>query len=143
MKNKLFILFAIGIVLSVSSSAGADGDVFTIMLREWFPGIENGGVTKGALASGNIFDDSNGNNVGWVNISWNHNGLGIEECGEDTELIRIRIVMNFFEGGRLVLIGPANRPGSRRPRSRPRSSSRGCQARDRLRGLAGSAGQAP
>ena len=36
--------------------------------------------------------------------------MGIEECREDTELIRIRIVMNFFDGGRLVLVGPANRP---------------------------------
>lgn len=109
MKKKVCILFAIGIVLSVSTSVYAIDNVFTIMLREWFPGIENGGVTEGALASGNIFD-SDGDNVGWVNISWSHNGLDIEACGQTTTLLRLKLVMNFNDGGRLVLVGPANGP---------------------------------
>lgn len=36
--------------------------------------------------------------------------MGIETCNADTELIRIRIVMNFYDAGRLVLVGPADGP---------------------------------
>jgi hypothetical protein len=107
MKKMLYVLFTIGIVLSVSSSVYADDKAFTIKLREWFPGFNTGGVTVGALASGNIFDIY-GNNVGWVNICWNHSGEGIEECKETTTLLRIKIVMNFYDGARLVLVGPAD-----------------------------------
>lgn len=109
MKKFIPIAIVICLAISVPTTVYADDseNVFTIMLREWFPGFEIGGVTVGALASGNFFD-SEGNNDGWVNISWTHDGLGIEECGETTELIRIKIVMNFYDGGRLVLVGPAD-----------------------------------
>ena len=109
MKKFMSIVIVICMALSVSSSVYADDpeNVYTIKLREWFPGIDTGEITIGALASGNFFDSA-GNNAGWVNISWSHNGVGIEECEATTTLIRIRIVMNFFGGGRLVLVGPAD-----------------------------------
>lgn len=109
MKKFTFILIAICMALSISSSVYADDpeNIFTIKLREWFPGIDTGDITVGALASGNFFD-SDGNNLGSVNISWSHNGIGIEECNGETALIRLRLVMNFNSGGRLVLIGPVN-----------------------------------
>jgi hypothetical protein len=109
MKKLVYIFIAVCMAISVSSTVYSieEGRVFTIKLREWFPGIKTGGMTVGALASGNFFD-SDGNNAGWVNISWNHDGIGIEECGKTTTLIRIKIVMNFYDGGRLVLVGPAD-----------------------------------
>lgn len=103
MKKIVFIILAVCMVISVASSAFAS-KAFTIELREWFPGINTGDITIGAMASGNIF--FKGKNVGYVNIAWSHNGEGIEVCEGKTTLLSIRIEINFNDGGRLVLVGP-------------------------------------
>ena len=106
MKKTIPVIFSLFLALSISTSAYAD-ETIIIKLREFWPGVSDRTKTTGALAAGNYFSADRQTNLGTVFLSWDHDGNGIEECGEDTKLLGIKVTLKSHDGrNRLVLKGP-------------------------------------
>jgi hypothetical protein len=111
MKKIAHLILAVSLVLSFSSFVYADEypNQFRLIGREVSPGFDLGNITVGALFIGEFFYlDSNGNwnKKGRFGLILDHDGKNIEGCNEVTRLIRSKLIMNFYDGGRLVLVGP-------------------------------------
>jgi hypothetical protein len=106
LKKFILLIFPLFLALFISTSVFAD-ETIIIKLREFWPGVSDGIKTTGALAAGNYFRADGQTNLGTVLLSWDHDGNGIEECGEDTKLLGIKVTLKSHDGrNRLVLRGP-------------------------------------
>jgi hypothetical protein len=106
MKKLLYLVVAAGVFIILSTVALADD--FELIGKEISPGIDLGDRTVGALFVGKFFDSSFSSELGRFTVILDHDGVGIEECGGRTQLLRFRLIMNFDSGARLVLLGPVD-----------------------------------
>jgi hypothetical protein len=109
MRKMAYFIFAVCVILSFSALAYADD--FELIGREISPGIDLGNRTVGALFVGKFFyleECELEGEAGRFTVILDHNGVGIEECGESTHLLRFKIIMNFNSGAKLVLLGPTD-----------------------------------
>lgn len=112
MKKIILIVLSLFLAVSTSTSAyAAFPNEILIMLREFWPGVDDGTKTVGATAAGNYFS-ATGENLGTVILMWDSDGENIENCSGDlppksTKLIAATIILKSSDGrDRLVLWGP-------------------------------------
>jgi hypothetical protein len=111
MKKSLRIIILVCLALIISSIAYADP--LYLYGREISAGHPTSYGVEGATFVGNFFNrpvDEGGDIAGYFTLMLNHNANGIEECGQQTQLLGFKLVMNFFPFGRLVLVGPTEDP---------------------------------
>ena len=114
MKKSLSIIIWVCLALFISSTTYAT-EIYYLKGREISAGHSTSDGVAGATFVGNIFNnpsDEAGDSVGLFTLILGHNGSGIEVCGEPTQLISFKLVMNFFPFGRLVLVKPTDVPAS-------------------------------
>lgn len=113
MKKGTFLIVTLSLVLSLPSIIYADGELMVQMIgREIYAGREMAdGTIRGALFVGKFFNDNVTAELGRFTVILDHNNVGVEECGRDTELLRFKLIMNFHSGARLVLLGPKREDG--------------------------------
>jgi hypothetical protein len=106
MKKTVFILLAaVMVILPVSVSyANGDGTTLRLVGRELSPGIQFGNVYYGALFLGKIYSDDYMTDFGDFSVTLNRVNEGVEQCGQDTHILQFKLVMNFKDGSRLVLV---------------------------------------
>ena len=107
MKKLLFLMFTAVILISFSSVSYAGGTTYQLLGRELSPGIKIGDVYKGALFLGKIYDEfdvEEGSEVGYFTVLLNRVDEGVEICGETTTVLKFRLVLNFYDNRRLVLV---------------------------------------
>jgi len=111
MKKTLRIIIFVCLALFISSITCAE--TFYLKGREISEGHPTSYGIAGATFVGNFFNnpgDEAGDSAGYFTLILGHDANGIEECGEQTQLISFKLVMNFFPFGRLVLVGPTDSP---------------------------------
>ena len=101
--NFMIVLILILIALPATSAGNGLSDEYTLAGREIFPGIEQDGVTKGAVFIGEVLDSSY-QSKGYFSVTIDHDGNGIEACGQQTEIFRFKLVLSLTNIGRLVLV---------------------------------------
>lgn len=104
MKKIFFTLSATAMIILLASSSYANGNSFQLVGRELFKGIQYGDVYYGALFMGKILDATYTEEVGDFSVTLNRVNEGVEMCGEDTRVLQFKLVMNFDDGSRLVLV---------------------------------------
>lgn len=104
MKKILFTLSATAMIILLAASSYANGNSFQLVGRELFKGIQYGDVYYGALFMGKILNATYTEEVGDFSVTLNRVNEGVEMCGEDTHVLQFKLVMNFNDGSRLVLV---------------------------------------
>jgi hypothetical protein len=113
MKKATFLMVALSLVLPLPSVIYADDSLMVQMIsREIYAGREMvDGTVRGALFVGKFFNSNLTTELGRFTVILDHNNVGVEECGGETELRRFKLIMNFHSGARLVLVGPRREDG--------------------------------
>ena len=104
MRKHLLILLALAMFSIPAAVSHANDTMYNLVGRELSPGIKSGGVYYGALFLGEIFDAEYTRKVGYFSVLLNREDEGVEECGETTTIINVKLIMNFNNGSRLVLV---------------------------------------
>lgn len=107
MSKILFVFLALALAILPLSTGHANGTAYQLIGRELSPGIESGGAFYGALFLGKIFDGEF-NEAGYFSVLLNRLDQGVEECGEATPILSLRLVMNFHNRSRLVMVMDQN-----------------------------------
>jgi hypothetical protein len=107
MKKIILIVLSLFLAVSTSTSAfAAFPNEILIMLREFWPGVDDGTKTVGATAAGNYFNTA-GENLGTVILMWDSDGENIEACSYTTNLIAGTVILQSHNRrDRLVLRVP-------------------------------------
>jgi hypothetical protein len=106
MKKLLSLLLAIGMIIFFSSIGSANDEnpyTCTLLGRQIWPGISTVEGTVGAVFMGHIFDQDF-NKKGFFSVRVDHDGNNIERCGFATTILYFKLVMYFYEKGRLALV---------------------------------------
>lgn len=112
MKTWVHLILVVSLMLFFSSVTYADDQVVQLIGREIYAGRQMAdGTVRGAFFVGKFFSDNFSTELGRFTVILDHDNVGIEECGGETELRRFKLIMNFHSGARLVLLGPGREDG--------------------------------
>jgi hypothetical protein len=111
MKKIAWLIMVVSLIVLFPAFLCADNNrPYQLIGREISPGIDLGDITVWALFVGKLFDSS-WTERGRFTLILDHDGRNIESCGLETVLIRSKIILDFYSGARLVLVGPSGGRG--------------------------------